>query len=305
MKNLHILETDKPSRLALHWFANTYSLFSIEKKFTMPFKSKHIYITKFEDIKEGVDQWYLDKVLNEPYNSGGAQYASKQDIIVLTTDPELIKDGVQSIQVEFLEWFVENSTCESVEVKRIANGVSNHKLTYDYKIIIPKKNFYCGNEVDYDEQCLNQCENCVDKKGVDYGYLPYEEAKQEICPICKKNFLINGKCLECTKVLSSPLGLKQETFEDNKQARLVKELANDLKSKQETVEEYFLDNIKNMLQFKNDALAIRFMEKYFHAKKEQERLYDDEELIQTLIKFNQEIYEVEDVREWFKKFKNK
>jgi len=33
-------------------------------------------------------------------------------------------------------------------------------------------------------------------------------------------------------------------------------------NKQETVEEYFLDNIKNMLQFKNDALAMRFMEKY-------------------------------------------
>jgi len=40
--------------------------------------------------------------------------------------------------------------------------------------------------------------------------------------------------------------------------------------KEETVEEYFLDNIKNMLQFNNDALAIRFMEKYYHAKKEQE-----------------------------------
>jgi hypothetical protein len=44
--------------------------------------------------------------------------------------------------------------------------------------------------------------------------------------------------------------------------------------KEETVEEYFLDNIKNMLQFNNDALAIRFMEKYYHAKKEKE-LNDD------------------------------
>jgi hypothetical protein len=76
-------------------------------------------------------------------------------------------------------------------------------------------------------------------------------------------------------------------------------------NKQETVEEYFLDNIKNMLQFKNDALAMRFMEKYYHAKKQQERSCSEEELIQTLIKFNQEIHEVEDVREWFKKIKNK
>jgi hypothetical protein len=40
------------------------------------------------------------------------------------------------------------------------------------------------------------------------------------------------------------------------------------KPKQETIEEYFLDNIKNVLQFKNDAQAIRFMEKYFEAKQE-------------------------------------
>jgi len=33
--------------------------------------------------------------------------------------------------------------------------------------------------------------------------------------------------------------MKQETFEDNKQAKLVKELANELKSKQETLEEAF------------------------------------------------------------------
>ena len=31
--------------------------------------------------------------------------------------------------------------------------------------------------------------------------------------------------------------------------------------KKETLEEYFLGNIKNVLQFGNDAQAIRFMEK--------------------------------------------
>jgi len=38
-----------------------------------------------------------------------------------------------------------------------------------------KKNFYCGDKVDYDEQCTSQCDRCVDAKGVDYGYLPEEE----------------------------------------------------------------------------------------------------------------------------------
>ena len=42
------------------------------------------------------------------------------------------------------------------------------------------------------------------------------------------------------------------------------------KPKEETVEEYYLPLIKNMLEYTNDALAIRFMEKYYHAKKEQD-----------------------------------
>jgi hypothetical protein len=36
-------------------------------------------------------------------------------------------------------------------------------------------NFYCGNEVDYDEQCQKQCDGCVNATGVDYGYLNTEQ----------------------------------------------------------------------------------------------------------------------------------
>jgi len=41
------------------------------------------------------------------------------------------------------------------------------------------------------------------------------------------------------------------------------------------------------------------------AKWQQERSYSEEEAIQLLIKFNQEIIEVEDVRGWFEQFKKK
>ena len=41
------------------------------------------------------------------------------------------------------------------------------------------------------------------------------------------------------------------------------------------------------------------------AKWQAERMYSEEEVIQLLIKFNQEITEVEDVREWFEQFKKK
>ena len=38
----------------------------------------------------------------------------------------------------------------------------------------------------------------------------------------------------------------------------------------ETLEEYFLGKVKEVLLFKNDAQAIRFMEKYYQAKKEED-----------------------------------
>ena len=77
--------------------------------------------------------------------------------IILTTDVDLIKDGVQSIPDDFLEWFVKNSSCEEVEVGKIKNYKGNYfdcfhtqgqcdcglstckQMFFTYKIIIPKE----------------------------------------------------------------------------------------------------------------------------------------------------------------------
>jgi hypothetical protein len=57
--------------------------------------------------------------------------------IILTTDQELIKDGVQAIDDEFLEWFVKNPSCESVEVDKNWNYPLDK--SWEYKLrIIPK-----------------------------------------------------------------------------------------------------------------------------------------------------------------------
>jgi len=149
MKNIHVLPTDKPSRLHL----GNSGLVLCDLNFSRnTINGQNIYITSDEEIKEGVDQWYLDKVLNEPYNSGGAQYSSKQDVIILTTDQDLIKDGVQAIDDEFLEWFVKNPSCESVEVELIDTFKKTNEVYVDeitrgnyyevikqYKIIIQNK----------------------------------------------------------------------------------------------------------------------------------------------------------------------
>ncbi len=72
-----------------------------------------IYITSDEEIKEG--DWCLSK-LNEVVRFGKKFTVSLYKKIILTTDPDLIKDGVQPIDDEFLEWFVKNSTCENIPI---------------------------------------------------------------------------------------------------------------------------------------------------------------------------------------------
>lgn len=140
MKNIFLLPTPDETRIAVK---SDGLLFLTNHPYpnSPKFANHHIYITKNEDIKEGVEQWYLDKVLNEPYNSGGAQYSSKQDVIVLTDDKKLIADGVQPIPDDFLEWFVNNQTCESVEVEitEISCIIPNFGDVDKYKIILPKE----------------------------------------------------------------------------------------------------------------------------------------------------------------------
>jgi hypothetical protein len=187
MKNIHLLPTDRPSSLyykddnyklanstmAIDWYISSAS-----------YKPTNIYITSDEEIKEG--DWHLSflrdkfEVINYLPNGGYRKECLGKEVckIILTTDQDLIKDGVQAIDDEFLEWFVQNPSCEFVEVIYEPKNFLDTKQGWEYEMIIPKKNFYCGDKFDYDEQCLKQCDTCVDKKGVDYGYLPKEEPKQ-------------------------------------------------------------------------------------------------------------------------------
>jgi hypothetical protein len=169
MKNIHLLPTDKPSRL---FYNKKDSIFTIDNDFENVieedwFQDYNIYITSEEEIKEGVDQWYLDKFLNKPRNSSGSQYAKKQDVIILTTDQDLIENGVQAIDDDFLEWFVENPSCERVKVEDYGN-----LYNFRYLILIPK-------EEPKQENCCTpegQIKRYVDCKGCDRK--PKQEMKQ-------------------------------------------------------------------------------------------------------------------------------
>jgi hypothetical protein len=101
MKNLHLIATDKPSRLCINGK-----------------NQMHIYITSDEEIKEG--DWYFDGTdlvhKKTKYNDSLVDGNKQAKKIILTTDQDLIEDGVQKIDDNFLEWFVKNPSCESVEV---------------------------------------------------------------------------------------------------------------------------------------------------------------------------------------------
>jgi len=135
MKNIFLLPTDKLSRLFK---------VSGELKLTRNFdfyngsEYQNIYITSDEEIKEG------DYVIED---IGGVVYGpiDRESIvenpkkIILTTDQDLIKDGVQAIDDKFLEWFVENPTCEEIKVNKLYYGALSGFADAGYKIIIPKE----------------------------------------------------------------------------------------------------------------------------------------------------------------------
>jgi hypothetical protein len=138
MKNIHLQKTDKPSRLKQNKITKKISLVNKGIDLTS-YTPINIYITSDVEIKEG--DWILDIELNrieQCLYSGTFRNWKK---IILTTDQDLISDGVQAIPDEFLEWFVHNPSCEWVEInqefnpKNMVYGIN----TNPYKIIIPKE----------------------------------------------------------------------------------------------------------------------------------------------------------------------
>ena len=153
MKNIHVLPTENESRLRYNSFNKVYELCEFPKYHTDIKSTHNIYITFDEEIKEG--DWCLDKFNQRwkledkkliSFDSEGIKRFSTDNIlghecqkIILTTNQDLIKDGVQAIDDTFLEWFVKNPSCEDVEVLFACRGLNGHTPIGEYKIIIPKE----------------------------------------------------------------------------------------------------------------------------------------------------------------------
>ena len=173
MKNIHLLPTDKASRL---WLDSDNKLWIHEIPTTL-FMMQNIYITSDEKIKDG--DWCFNPKTNKSVkvgHHGHYGYSSKK--IILTTDQDLIKDGVQGIDDEFLEWFVKNPSCKSVKIESL--NIGNSKVGY----------VICKPQEEPKQETLEEIilpigdfiiENTTPIQGADGAYYHYSE----VCKLLK------------------------------------------------------------------------------------------------------------------------
>ncbi len=290
MKNLHLIPTNKPSRFIYSTKYNKF-MFCYEAPFFLDdvqAQHKNIYITNDEEIKEGEIGYIIDKQNNirkvervQTKNIGTPSYycnshscdSSVSNVcysipiedckkIILTTDEDLIKDCVQAIDDEFLEWFVKNPSCEKVEVEE-----------EDYS----QRCKECGETVKRGYNCSKGCfmksGNFIPTdKNIKYKIIiPKEEPKQEIIEdkiyqaiglSANKQGIIN-QALATSKVmdiLKKEIIVKQETLEEAaEKLTLEYELGNTGKIDTEDAKEMLIEFAKYQAE-RSYSEAIEFIE---------------------------------------------
>lgn len=156
MRNIHLIPTPNPSRL--YKFEDKLiknDLIGLYEYKEKGYIGQNICITSDAEIKEG--DWCLPFMngkldITEEYPIYKMKYRDfyyEDKKIILTTDQDLIKDGVQAIDDEFLKWFVKNSSCKEIEVEidlvavnEFGSEITVNSYGFDkfiYKIILPKE----------------------------------------------------------------------------------------------------------------------------------------------------------------------
>jgi hypothetical protein len=253
MKNIHVLLTDKPSRLCYDKDDNL--LFAPNAGFSTADGKQHIYITNDEEIKEG--DYYIAECgsIDRPIHKHlGKEPKGDYKKIILTTNQDLIIGGVQAIDDEFLEWFVKNPSCEEVKTRKIGNE-------WIYNADVPqeedkqKKCIYCNGKGYIDNHTGSariDCLNC------DTAKEPKQETNKtyylDELPNMNKDVL-----LKMWNAAVPKLEPKQETLEE--------------------VAELYLENVNTKVHkdLERDGwMKIGFID---GAKWQAERMYSEEEVI--------------------------
>jgi len=171
MKNIHILPTDKGTGCLAKSPNSQYYVVSDHNRGISDHIDYNIYITSDEEINQQTEPcWCINTIKNTwdddliYYQGSMPQYHFKGfKKIILTTDQDLIKDGIQSIDDEFLEWFVKNPSCEYIKTEKWLDDEG--KVLYSR--IIPKEEPKQTVE-EYEQQGLEK-----------YSYEPKQETLEE------------------------------------------------------------------------------------------------------------------------------
>jgi DNA-directed RNA polymerase subunit M/transcription elongation factor TFIIS len=274
MKNIHVLPTENYSPLVHS--TNKYGGLFLSRYYS-PMKEmgdsyQNIYITTDEEIKEG--DWILDnilankkpiKVTKELLEDG---FLKEDKRIILTTDQDLIKDGVQAIDDEFLEWFVKNPNCEEVEV-RYEVLKPFQSIDKGYILRLPDTDVLEEPKQETLEEV--ECNNC--------GYL-MSLTEDESVYAC-----YNSECTSC-----------YEEYEEEPKQETLEEAA-----------ERYVEQITT-IEFGEAHNAPHRVKSFIAgANWQQERMYSEEEVLKLLITFSDDrTFLKKDVAvQWFEQFKKK
>jgi hypothetical protein len=311
MKNLFLLPTDKPSRL---WVNNLLQGKLELSEEVLPYNtSQNICITSDEEIKEenltksiyviDVQNGNIGKLTckNRFFKGSckliGIEWSNKQDIwnynhireIILTTDQDLIKDGVQAIEDEFLEWFVKNPSCEEVEVRHLLKSIFDPKTNEKYPVVQHRHFDLVKMICEYKYEII----------------IPQEETK-------KYKVMIVGDGLPKQETLEESGEYQQELFN-----YLYDLGVTALQTEMQDIERIVLKNYNiNALDFEIDALK-REIKVLKHQKEQDKNKYSDEDMIEAskygynfhkTTQFPQQEFEdscIRNTQQWLNKFKKK
>jgi hypothetical protein len=131
-----LIRTTEPTNLHFDtkFFVSEKEQISIEINSIV--KGFFAYVTELKTPKKDVPVYYIDKHTAKVSYSGGAEYGSEQEVIIMTNDTHLIEGGVQAIEDEFLNYFVENPSCNDAEIHSVElceNCGQQHCDNYDCK----------------------------------------------------------------------------------------------------------------------------------------------------------------------------
>ena len=157
MKNIFLKETDQETNL----YKSDVGLFYTKDSYAWHWQSgrvnQFIYITNDEKIEDG--NWVFQECLNMPHrliktdaeNVKVLNNLNKCKKIILTTDQDLIKDGVQQVSSSFLSFYAENQPdyVEIFETKVYNEALQDYAGSlYSYKF--PRK------EIKTEENVIDQ-----------------------------------------------------------------------------------------------------------------------------------------------------